>query len=119
MGRPPRITKPGRAHHVLNRRAKLVKRAEARRWCSLWARRGGTSALRRWLSPWPVDWPRSWLAEVNRPLEDRAIESVRQSPARGAPLGDERWTGAMASRLGLGNTLRPRGRPRKEPRKSS
>ena len=96
------------------RRAKLVKRAEAWRWCSLWVRRGGKSALRRWLRPWPVDRPRNWRAEVNRPMDDRVIQSVRQSLARGVPLGNERWTSRIASRLGLDITLRPRGRPRKD-----
>ena len=96
------------------RRAKLVKQAEAWRWCSLWVRRGGKSVLRRWLRPWPVDRPRNWRVEVNRPMDDRVIQSVRQSVARGVPLGDERWTSRIASRLGLDITLRPRGRPRKD-----
>lgn len=101
------------------RRARLVKRAEVWRWCSLSVRRGGKSVLRRWLRPWPVERPRNWLAEVNRPLDDEATQSVRQSLDRGVPLGDERWTARIASRLGLNITLRPRGRPRKETQKSS
>ncbi|MFQ5625012.1 MAG: transposase, partial [Paracoccaceae bacterium] len=64
-------------------RAKLATRAEQWRWCSLWTRRNrtavympprrphgrptGRSELKRWLSAWPVDRPRNWLAEVNRP----------------------------------------------------
>ena len=101
------------------RRAKLVKRAEAWRWGSLSLRRGGKSVLRRWLRAWPVKRPRNWVAEVNRPLDDEATQSVRQSLERGVPLGDERWTARIASRLGLDITLRPRGRPRKESQKSS
>ncbi len=94
-------------------RATLVKRAEAWRWGSLWARRRSGSALRGWLSPWPVPRPRGWLAEVNRPMDNEAIQPVRQSVARGVPLGDKRWQARIASRLGLDLTLRPRGRPRK------
>ena len=101
------------------RRAKLVKRAEAWRWGSLWVRRNGKSALRRWLRPWPIDRPRNWLADVNRLMDDEALQRVRQSVIRGVPLGDGRWKGRIASRLGLQMTLRPRGRPRNDTQKSS
>ncbi len=101
------------------RRAKLVKRAEDWRWGSLCVRRGGKSMLRRWLRQWPVDRPRNWLSEVNRPLDDEGLQPIRQSLTRGMPLGDERWTARIASHLGLNITLRPRGRPRKDAQKSS
>ena len=101
------------------RRAKLVKRAEAWPWSSLWVRRRGKSALRRWLRPWPVDRPRNWLAEVNRLMDEEALQCVRLSVTRGLPLGDETWKARVASRLGLAITLRPRGRPRKDAQKSS
>jgi len=39
-------------------RAKRVDRAEAWRWCSLWRRTQGDSALSSWLSAWPLDAPR-------------------------------------------------------------
>jgi putative transposase len=95
-------------------RAKLVRRAEDWRWCSLWVRRGGKSELRPWKRPWPVDRPNNWLTHVNRPLDEPELQSVRQSLARGTPFGAKRWTARIASRLGLQKTLRPRGRPRKE-----
>jgi len=101
------------------RRAKLVKRAETWPWGSLWVRRNSRSALRRWLRPWPVNRPRNWLANVNRPIDEEAIQSVRQSLARGVPLGDKPWRARVANRLGLDITLRPRGRPRKDMQKSS
>ena len=101
------------------RRAKLVKRAEEWHWGSLWARRSGGSALKRWLRPWPVDRPRNWLAEVNRPMDEDGLRSVRQSVTKGVPLGDETWKDRVAKRLGLDITLRPRGRPRKSPENSS
>lgn len=96
------------------RRAKLVKRAEAWRWSSLWVRRNRQSDLTRWLRPWPVDRPRNWLAAVNRPIEGEALQGVRQSLNRGAPLGRTPWNTRIARRLGLDITLRPRGRPRKD-----
>ena len=101
------------------RRAKLVKRAEAWPWCSLWVRRRGKSALRPWLRPWPVDRPRNWLAQVNRLMDEEALLCVRHSVTRGLPLGDQTWKARVASRLGLAITLRPRGRPRKETHNSS
>ena len=42
---------------------------------------------------------------------DRAV-------GRGAPYGTERWQTQTALRLGLGSSLRPSGRPRKEPTKA-
>ncbi|MEE9296321.1 MAG: transposase [Phycisphaerae bacterium] len=100
-------------------RAKLVKRAEAWRWSSLWVRRRRSSALNRRLRPWPVDRPRNWLAGVNRAMGEEALRCVRQSVTRGVPLGDETWKARVANRLGLDSTLRPRGRPRKDKQESS
>ncbi len=101
------------------RRANLVKRAEAWRWCSLGARRSRKSALQRCLRPWPVNRPRNWLADVNRLMDQEALQCVRQSVTRGVPFGTERWQARVASRLGLHITLRPRGRPRKDTQNSS
>ncbi len=95
------------------RRAKLVERAEMWRWGSLWVRRHGGSPLKDWLQPWPVDPPRTWLADVNRVMDETEVSAVRQSVVRGVPLGDETWQARVADRLALGLTLRPRGRPRK------
>ena len=101
------------------RQAKLVKRAELWPWSSLAVRRGGQSALKQRVSAWPVDPPRNWLAQVNRALDEEASQAVRQSLIRGVPLGDELWRKRVANRLGLDLTLRPRGRPRKDPENSS
>ena len=94
-------------------RAKLVSRAEQWRWASPWVRRHRDSVLSQLLTAWPVERPRNWLAELNRPLSDPAQQAMRRSVARGVPLGGERWRTQVASRLGLERTLRPRGRPRK------
>jgi putative transposase len=71
------------------------------------------------LRPWPVDRPRDWTAEVNSAMDEDIIKAVQLSIARGVPLGDSDWQKRMAGRLGLEATLRPRGRPRREHRKSS
>ena len=100
-------------------RAGLVERAEQWRWGSLWVRRNGDATMNRSLSDWPVERPKNWLADVNRPLKQESLEQVRQAVARGSPLGSERWRIRIADRLGLDLTLRPRGRPRKPPSNSS
>ena len=101
------------------RRAKLVRKAEAWRWGSLWARRNRQSVLAPLLRPWPVDRPRTWLADVNRAIDEETSQRVQQSLLRGVPLGDAAWISRIAKRLGLDSTLRPRGRPRKDEKKSS
>jgi len=98
-------------------RAKLVKRAEAWRWGSLWRRRHGGAAARAILAEWPVDRPPDYLAWVNRPqtaAEEKAeLAALRLSVARGRPFGAPAWQERTAEALGLQSTLRPNGRPRK------
>ncbi len=96
-------------------RAGLVPRAED------W-RRGG---LRRHLaegpapgptlSPWPIERPGGWVGRLNDPPGPAEEEALRRAVRRGQPFGSEGWRAATASRLGLGATLRPRGRPRQAP----
>jgi len=100
-------------------RSGLVDRAEQWRWCSLWLRRTGEGPLRDRLAEWPVDRPRGWLADVNRPLADEPLQEVRHATVRGMPLGTDRWKARIAAKLRLDLTLRPRGRPRKAAQKSS
>lgn len=92
------------------RRAKLVKRAEKWKWCSLpgWVNRDpflyrGKPSVRG----------RNWLERVNAPLPAGELERIRHAVARGCPFGDPEWTMATARRLGLESSLRPIGRPRK------
>ena len=54
-----------------------------------------------------------WVAEVNRPMDEAALKAVQLSAGHGVPLGTDNWKAKIAARLGLGTTLRPRGRPRK------
>ncbi len=96
-------------------RARLVRRAENWQWSSL--RRRNSSGRPIWLSEVPVDLPRNWLARVNRTETDAELHALRRSIQRGAPFGGESWTRRIAARLGLESSLRPRGRPRKTPKK--
>ncbi len=100
-------------------RAKLVTRAETWRWSSLWVRCNGRSVLARWLIPWPVEPSQNWLEDVNRAIEEEALDDVRHSLVRGVPMGDISWNARVANRLGLDIALRPPGRPRKRGKKVS
>ena len=93
-------------------RAKLVDRAEAWQWSSLWRRTQGDPTRATWLSDWPVERPRDWLARVNHPHSASELEALRLSVQRGRPFGTEGWVRRMARRFGMESTLRPRGRPK-------
>ena len=95
-------------------RAGLVERAEEWRWSSLW----------RWqhaevtddvppLTAWPVDRPRQWLLQVNRPQGKAELEALQTAVQRGRPFGSALWQATTAQELGLESTFQPRGRPRK------
>jgi hypothetical protein len=54
-----------------------------------------------------IDW-------VNQPLSAGELDQIRDSVNRGTPYGSADWVSRMAFQLGLGASLRPRGRPGKE-----
>lgn len=91
-------------------RAKMVKRAQNWHWSSLGCARETREAL---LSEWPVDRPSDWSAMVNRDMRQGELNMVRTSIERGRPFGSKAWVVRMAKAMGLGFTLRPRGRPPK------
>ena len=93
-------------------RAKLVKRAEAWQWSSLW-RRTRSPTQSQWLTNWPVVRPRQWVKWTNDPQTEEELEAIRQCVQRGRPFGKETWVQRMTRRLNLESTLRPRGRPKK------
>lgn len=91
----------------------LVRRAEDWRWGSLWRVHHGLDEPPR-IAPWPIPRPGDWLGYVNKPAQKAEADAVRRCARRGAPYGDEAWTGNVADQLGLQSTLRARGRPAKE-----
>jgi putative transposase len=93
-------------------RAGLVKDAGEWPWSSYAAREGRETPIA--LTDGPVKLPANWSELVHRELREKELEGLRNCIARGAPLGDERWTERTAAKLNLGSTLRPRGRPSKE-----
>ena len=95
-------------------RANLVRRAEDWRWSSLKSRRDGGALI----SEIPQAYrPRDWIRYVNQPQTSAELEALRRSVARGAPFGSREWSMRTAKRLGLEQSLRPRGRPRKGAKK--
>lgn len=93
-------------------RAGLVERAEQWRWGSLWRLLQKAEPAPKLLTPWPISRLPNWTERVNEPLSDKELEAIRRCTQRGSPLGNEAWVEAIARRLGLESTLRPRGRPK-------
>ncbi len=105
-------------------RARLCARAQLYRWSSLGllSRSRLTEeevTLRQRLADWPVDRPRRWAEQVNQPHTEAELTALRHCVQRGSPYGSEPWTRNTAAKLALTSTLRPRGRPRIEPDRSS
>ena len=94
------------------RRAGLVRKAEQWRWSSLTAPH--TPDGRMLLADAPLPRPPDWVTIVNQTLDPQALATARESVKRGRPFGEPAWVKRTADRLGLGFTLRQRGRPRKE-----
>jgi putative transposase len=95
-------------------RARLVRRAENWRWCSLWRRERGTAEARALLGDWPVPRPARWRGWVNKAQSEAELAALRRCVARGCPFGKEGWVAKAAAKLRLEVTLRPRGRPKKK-----
>ena len=93
-------------------RAKLVTRAEDWQWSSRWRREQPDPKFTSWLSDWPMERPKDWMARVNRAHSVSELESLRVSVQRGRPFGDDDWVRRVAKRFGMESTLRPRGRPK-------
>ena len=90
-------------------RAALAARAELWEWSSLHAlmNRHNLSLL----SDGPVERPDNWLSMVNAQQTEAELEVIHTCVNRNSPFGDNFWAGQTAERLGLQNTLNPRGRP--------
>jgi putative transposase len=94
-------------------RANWVERAQQGRWSSLGRRQAEPEHAARLLHPWPVPAPPDWLRHVNEPQTEAELAALGRAAARGCPYGPADWSTEVVGRLGLGHTLRPRGRPRK------
>ena len=93
-------------------RATLTKSASDWVWSSH-RERIGFSSGGKFLDDGPLSLPNDWKTFVDTPLMAKELEKIRNSVKRGAPYGDKKWQEATAERLGIFNTIRPRGRPPK------
>jgi putative transposase len=92
-------------------RAGLVKRSRDWRWSSL-AIREGVDKEGLMLAAGPVALPERWAALVDVLPGEVDLRKLENCMRRGSPYGSDAWTAAIAERLDLTSTLRPRGRPR-------
>jgi putative transposase len=93
-------------------RANLVARAEQWQFSSLWRRRTYGIGNEPLLDAGPIELPADWETIVNEPQTHAELESLRRSVHRGNPYGTSSWRDETVRKLGLGSTLRSRGRPR-------
>lgn len=79
------------------------------------------SSLRRpqCVDPWPIADEDQWLAQLDEPVGEQQLSLVRECVNRQRPFGGSDWQAEIASMFGLASTLRPRGRPKKNERKTS
>jgi putative transposase len=96
-------------------RAKLVRRAEAWRWGSLYRRTHGTAEERALLCDPPVPLGRKWVERVNGAQTVAEVASIAECVRRGRPYGGPAWQQKVARQLGLEFTFRAPGRPRQKP----
>jgi putative transposase len=96
-------------------RAISVRKAENWFWSSLGTPPKGVE--KPLVHPGPVRRGKDWSQWVNKALTEAELSALRESISRGRPFGAERWQRRTAKRLGLESSLRPRGRPRKTPKK--
>ena len=89
-------------------RANMVDSAEKWLWSSL-----GPNRIDRADDCLPVALPENWLDWVNEPQTPAELEAIRESLARSRPFGAPDWQKNIAAQLGLGDSLRPLGRPAK------
>ena len=104
-------------------RAKLVEHAGEYRWSSFGAHgEGRADALLDPVEPYeqlavrPAWRRRRWSAYVHQEPEEQELAAIRRSNETGLPFGDASWVARLAKKLGLDLTIRPRGRPRKQPK---
>jgi putative transposase len=93
-------------------RAGLAQRAEDWRWSSASRDRGPEAPP---LDPGPVPRPAGWLEHVNAAQTEAEVEALHECIRRRRPNGDGAWVERAARQLGLEASLRPRGRPPKQP----
>ena len=94
-------------------RAKLVRKAENWKFCSLWRRIYGNLQKKKLLSEWPITEPKDYLSFVNIPQSQNEEELIRLSVIKGKPYGNENWSIKIIKKFTLESTVRLPWRPKK------
>ncbi len=94
-------------------RAKLVKKAENWKFCSLWRKLYGKDNQKKVLSSWPIGEPKDYLSFVNTLQPKEEEENIRVSVVKGKPYGKDAWSTQIIKKFNLEPTTRPKGRPKK------
>jgi len=94
-------------------RAKLVRKAENWKFCSLWRRLYGSIPQKKLLAKWPISEPKDYLFFVNTPQNQKEEESIRLSVVKGKPYGNDSWSMKIIKKFGLESTVRLPWRPKK------
>ena len=95
-------------------RARLVERAEDRKWGSLaWRRPPFPPAA---LTESPVPLPSYWRQYTNEPQTDAELAEIRACVNRQRPFGTKEWVAKQLGELGLESSVRSVGRPKKSSR---
>jgi putative transposase len=92
-------------------RANLVARAEDWVWGSL-AWRAAATAPVVMTSP-PVPLPSYWRHLVNEPQSAAEVDAIRTCVNRQRPFGEKEWVAQRSSELGIEQTIKDIGRPRR------
>ncbi len=103
-------------------RARMVKRAEDYAWSSFRAHGlGEPNDLLDSVTPYEQIAgyakvrQRKWSDYVHRQSNEDQLQAIRHSVAAGLPYGAASWVKNLSRKLKLDLTIRPRGRPRKQP----
>ncbi|MFH1099240.1 MAG: transposase [Candidatus Uhrbacteria bacterium] len=92
-------------------RAQLVSRVQDWRWSSVGQRLHGKVEDQPKLSDWPLPPPSNYLEWLHNSEDSDELEEIRSCVVRGRPFGELTWAQHTAERLGITQSLRPRGRP--------
>jgi putative transposase len=94
-------------------RAKLVRKAENWKFCSLWRKLYGSSAQKKLLSERPITEPDNYFSFVNTPQSEEEEEKIRFSVVKGRPYGNDNWSMKIIKKFSLESTVRLPWRPKK------
>lgn len=93
-------------------RAKLVKKSENWQWSSLWRRERGNANQKELLSSWPLEIPEDYLKSINKPLNEKQLERIRECVNKNRPFGGGVWLDKVIRKFRLEMTFRKQGRPK-------